>query len=91
MMHDRYYFNQKNHGKKAVQYNCINKHGKDPVCSTQIRTLKIDESIFEKGEHVNICAQNIRNGNPLKDVMNVDFTRGMMKRVDEIAIETLGI
>ena len=90
-MHDGYYFNQNNDSKKAVQYNCINKRGKHPVCSTHIRTLKIDESIVEKGEHVNICAQKIRNGNPLKDVMNVDFTQGMMKRVDKIAIENLGL
>ena len=46
---------------------------------------------FEKGEHVNICAQNIRNGNPLKDVTNVDFTQEMIESVDKLDIENLGL
>ena len=40
LMHDGYYFNRKNDGKKAVQYNCSNNHGKHPVCSDQIKILK---------------------------------------------------
>ena len=67
-MHGGYYFNGNNDGKKAVQYNCMNIRGKHPVCSAQIRILKIDGSIDEKGEHGNICVKNIRNGTPLKGV-----------------------
>ena len=88
-MHDGYYFNQKNDNKKVVQYDCINNRGKHPVCPAQINILKINGSIFEKGEHGNIFAQKIGNGNPLKDVTNVDFTQEMMEWVDELAIETL--
>ena len=91
LMHDGYYFNRKNDGKKAIQYNCINNHEKNSVCSAQIKILKINGSIVEKGDHGNTCAQKIGDGNPLKDVMNVDFTQGMMKRVDKIAIENLGL
>ena len=91
LMHDGYYFNRKNDGKKEGQYNCINNHGKHPVCSTQIRILRIDGSIVEKGKHVNICAQKSRDGNPLKDVTNVEFIQEMVERVDDITIETLGI
>ena len=90
-MHDGYSFNRKNDGKKVVQYNCINNRGKHPVCSAQISILKIDGSIVEKGDRGNICAQKIRNGNPLKDVTNVDFSQEMMERFDELAIETLGL
>ena len=90
LMHDLYSFNQKNDGKKAVQYNCINNRGKNPVCSAHIKKLK-NGSIVENGKHGNICAQKIGNGNPLKDVTNVDFTQEMMERVDELAIETLGL
>ena len=61
------------------------------MCSAQIRILKIYGSIVEKGENGNICAQENRNGNPLKDVMNVDFTQEMMDRVDELAIKNLGL
>ena len=91
LMHDGYSFNRKNDGKKVVQYNCINNRGKHSVCSAQIKILKINGSIVEKGEHRNICAQNIGNGNPLKDVTNVNFTQEMMERVDELVIETLGL
>ena len=90
-MHNGYSFNRKNDGKKAVQYNCINNCGKHPVCSAQISILKIYGSIVDKGEHGNICAQKIRNGNPLKYVMNVEFTQEMMDKVDELAIETLNL
>ena len=62
LMHDLYSFNQKNDGKKAVQYNCINNLGKHSVCSAQINILKINGSIVEKGDHGNICAQNIGMG-----------------------------
>ena len=89
-MHDGYYFNRNNDGNRSVQYNCINNRVKHPVCSAHIRILKIDGSIFEKGEHGNLCAQKIRNGNPMKDVTNVNFTQEMMERVDELALETLG-
>ena len=53
--------------------------------------MKINGSIVEKSEHGNICAQKIGNGDPLKDVTNVGFTQEMMERVDELAIETLGL
>ena len=61
------------------------------MSSAQIKILKINGSIVEKGEHGNICEQKIGNGDPLKDVTNVDFTDEMMERVDELAIETLGV
>ena len=82
---------KKNYGKKAVQYNCIGNLGKHPVCSAQISALKIDMSIVEKVNNRNICAQKIRNGNSLNDVMNVNFTQEMMERVDDLAIDTLGL
>ena len=53
--------------------------------------LKIDGSIVYKSKHSNICAQKIINGNPLKGVTNVYFIQEMMDRVDELAIETLGL
>ena len=52
------------------------------MCSDQIRILKKYGLIIDKEEHGNICAHNIRNGNPLKDMTNVDFTQEMMERVD---------
>ena len=91
LMHDGYSFNRNNDGKKEVQYDCINNRGKHPVCSAQIKILKIDGLIVDKVKHGNICAHKIRNGNPLKDVTNVDFTQEMMERVDKLAIETLGL
>ena len=91
LMYDGYSFNRKNDGKKAVQFNCINNRGKHSVCSAQIKILKMNGSIVEKGKHGNICAQKIGNGNAPKDVTNVDFTHEMMERVDELAIETLGL
>ena len=91
LMHDGYSFNRKNDSKKAVQFNCINNCGKHSVCSAQIKILKMNGSIVEKGKHGNICAQKIGNENAPKDVTNVDFTHEMMERVDELAIETLGI
>ena len=86
LMHDGYSFNLNNDGNKSVQYNCINNCVKHPVCSAHIKILKIDGSIFEKVEHRNLCAQKIRNGNPLKYVTNANFTQEMMGRVDELAI-----
>ena len=44
------------------------------MCTAQTRISKIDGSIVERDKHDNICAQNIINGKPLKDVTNVDFT-----------------
>ena len=61
------------------------------MCSAHIRILKIYGSIVDKGKHINICAQKIIDGNPLKDVTNVDFTQEMMERVDELAREILSL
>ena len=61
------------------------------MCSAQIRILKIDGSIVDRGEHGNIFAHNIINGNPLKDVTNVDFTQEMIESVDKLDIENLGL